>query len=590
MSMRCARVKYSKLYFIVIMCSTHLSQYLDGKNLKQHFLNTKIRDIIPTKFQYFVLINCGANIDLLDVLQPEEDAIFFVCDTHRPINVIKLLVKQDDDLEIPAYDDLFRDEEEDQDSGNERNCGKNNEKATKKGMGGTQIITRGELLSKYGIVLFYDKHLCPSPPACISSVIFLALFLKVPNEYRISAHEVFPTCNDWPGQFSGDSTYVFHHNRQEILFDYEQYEYHGTSSAMMMFDLAWLMSKDLNDMLWWAIVGLTDQWVQDKITQMKYVTDIGTLQRHVSRHNHRNGDEENSLSIDCMRIAFEYDLCLALYQHWSLYESLCNTSYTSASFKLWSVQGQKKLQEFLADMGMKDLRVQTFSIHFGFKHKFLASDVVYAVSALMENVEKDESTTGNFIKALDSLSRSNLDKLYQGLELAKKQLCAIQQTVASCICTNLVINQGPFLYCYLMETKNKRCKLLPMVMAAPMDLEQGTVIMVGIPPHTESSDKKNFFGRAFEKAAENTNSRTLHNHFEMSRTYQKLLDASFSVFLSVQIFEKELLHLSGITDICNVDQGLRVQCDALTFRCDRCVVSTIFLEMACAQEYDYNTQ
>lgn len=54
---------------------------------------------------------------------------------------------------------------------------------------------------------------------------------------------------------------------------------------------------------------------------------------------------------------------------------------------------------------MKDLRVQTFSVHFGFKNKFVASDVVYAAAALMENTEKDESVTDNFIKALDSLSR-----------------------------------------------------------------------------------------------------------------------------------------------------------------------------------------
>lgn len=40
---------------------------------------------------------------------------------------------------------------------------------------------------------------------------------------------------------------------------------------------------------------------------MKYVTDIATMQRHVSRHNHRNEDDENSLSIDCMRISFEYE-------------------------------------------------------------------------------------------------------------------------------------------------------------------------------------------------------------------------------------------------------------------------------------------
>nr|KAF6464448.1 cell division cycle 45 [Rousettus aegyptiacus] len=320
---------------------------------------------------------------------------------------------------------------------------------------------------------------------------------------------------------------------------------------------------------------------------MKYVTDVGILQRHVSRHNHRDEDEENALSVDCMRISFEYDLRLVLYQHWSLHDSLCNTCYTAARFKLWSVHGQKRLQEFLADMGlplkqvkqkfqsmdislkenlremieesankfgMKDMRVQTFSIHFGFKHKFLASDVVFATMSLMESPEKDSSGTNNFIQALDSLSRSNLDKLYLGLELAKKQLRATQQTIASCLCTNLVISQGPFLYCSLMEgtpdvmlfskpaslsllsrhllksfvcsTKNRRCKLLPLVMAAPLNVEQGTVTVVGVPPETDSSDKKNFFGRAFEKAAEGTNSRTLHNYFDLSVIELKAEDRS----------------------------------------------------------------
>ena len=54
---------------------------------------------------------------------------------------------------------------------------------------------------------------------------------------------------------------------------------------------------------------------------------------------------------------------------------------------------------------MKDMRIQTFSIRFGFKHKFLASDVVFATMALMESPEKDGSGTDNFIQALDSLSR-----------------------------------------------------------------------------------------------------------------------------------------------------------------------------------------
>ncbi|KPP70518.1 CDC45-related protein-like, partial [Scleropages formosus] len=444
------------------------------------------------QFRYFVLINCGANVDLLETLQPEEETIFFICDTHRPVDVvnvyndtqIKLLIKQDDDLGVPSYDDIFRDDEEeggDQDSGNE---------------------------------------------------------------------------SDGSSEPSG----------KRRRFD---------ESAVVLFELAWVMSKDTKDMLWWAIIGLTDQWVHDRITHMKYVTDIAALQRHVSRHNHCNEDEDNSF------------LRLSLYQHWSLYESICNSCYTLSTFKLWSIQGQKKLQEFLADMGlplkqvrqkfnsmdiaikenlrdvieessnkygMKDIRIQTFGVHFGFKNKFLATDVVHAAAALLESVEKDESGTDNFIKALDCLSRSNLDQLHRGIELAKKKLMAIQQTVASCICTHLILSQGPFLYCCLMEgtpdvklfskplaltllckyllksfarsTRNKRCKILPLVMAAPLDVEKGTVIVMGIPPECETSDKKNFFGRAFEKAAESTSSRTLHDNFDMSIIELKMQDRS----------------------------------------------------------------
>ncbi|KAM9464109.1 cell division control protein 45 homolog [Salvelinus alpinus] len=489
------------------------------------------------QFRYFVLINCGANVDLLETLQPEEDSIFFICDTHRPVDVVnvyndtqvKLMIKQDDDLGVPSYDDIFRDEEEEggDDSGNESDGGS-------EPSGKRRRYDEGEV------------------------------------ERRIERQRA---TREWEAR------------RREILFDYEQYEYHGTSAAMVIFELAWVLTKDTKDMLWWAIIGLTDQWVHDKITHMKYVTDIATLQRHVSRHNHRNEDEDNSLSIDCMRISFEYDLRLALYQHWSLFESICNSSYTSCNFKLWSMHGQKKLQEFLADMGlplkqvkqkfnsmdmsvkenlrevieessnkygMKDIRIQTFGIHFGFKNHFLASDIVHAAAALLESTEKDDSPGDNFIKALDCLSRSNLERLHGGIDLAKKKLMAIQQTVASCICTNLILSQGPFLYCYLLEgtpdvklfskpmaltllckyllkafvrsTRNKRCKLLPLIIAAPMDVEKRTVIVLGIPPESETSDKKNFFGRAFEKAAESTSSRTLHDHFDTSIIELKMED------------------------------------------------------------------
>ncbi len=60
---------------------------------------------------------------------------------------------------------------------------------------------------------------------------------------------------------------------------------------------------------------------------------------------------------------------------------------------------------FLPSISMKDIRIQTFGVHFGFKNRFLACDMVHATAALLESTEKDESDSDNFIKALDSLSR-----------------------------------------------------------------------------------------------------------------------------------------------------------------------------------------
>lgn len=60
-----------------------------------HFLHSVS---VSFQFCYFVLINCGANVDLLDILQPDEDSVFFVCDTHRPVNVVNVY----NDTQVPS--------------------------------------------------------------------------------------------------------------------------------------------------------------------------------------------------------------------------------------------------------------------------------------------------------------------------------------------------------------------------------------------------------------------------------------------------------------------------------------------------------
>ena len=36
-------------------------------------------------------------------------------------------------------------------------------------------------------------------------------------------------------------------------------------ASLVMYELAWKMSRDDNDLLWWAIIGLTEQLLYEKI-------------------------------------------------------------------------------------------------------------------------------------------------------------------------------------------------------------------------------------------------------------------------------------------------------------------------------------
>ena len=118
-----------------------------------------------------------------------------------------------------------------------------------------------------------------------------------------------------------------------------------------------------------------------------------------------------------MKLSFDKELNLNLYRHWSIYESLKHTVYTAKKFKIWTMKGNQKLSEFLAELGLPlsqckqkfstmdlglrnevqsmfeekvekygldDITYNSFTAAFGFRHKFCAADYVYAITALLE--------------------------------------------------------------------------------------------------------------------------------------------------------------------------------------------------------------
>ena len=70
-----------------------------------------------------------------------------------------------------------------------------------------------------------------------------------------------------------------------------------------------------------------------------------------------------------------FSMNLTLYRHWSLIESLKYSPQTACHFQLWTLKGEKKLNEFLAELGWEDLgniyksRESTIDWDFVCKHK-----------------------------------------------------------------------------------------------------------------------------------------------------------------------------------------------------------------------------
>lgn len=358
--------------------------------------------------------------------------------------------------------------------------------------------------------------------------------------------------------------------RNRVMFDYSQYSYYGRSSALLVFELAWKLTKDSMDLLWWAIVGITEQLVLGKIESATYVLESEQIQSHVSRLTNKNSDHTIQTAL---KITFENDLHLALYRHWSVHDSIKHSVYPACRLKLWTLRGEKKLHELLVEMGLPlaqakqafssmdlvlrkefyamiaknaekynipDIVFGSFTLQYGYRNRYSASDYVYAMLAILESIQKERSPEFCFWEALDSLSRPNKAILDAGIERAKEFLNAIFKQVQTSLEMHQVNSAGPFLYFILNEenfyfscpyglimlakfmlrghvaiARNRRAHELPMVACCPVDVERGLCLMIGVAPVCEDSPK-NFFGKAFEQAARKSSAIISQDFFEGS--------------------------------------------------------------------------
>ncbi|XP_053659436.1 cell division control protein 45 homolog [Anopheles marshallii] len=477
--------------------------------------------------RYVLLVNCGGCIDIVDVLQPEQDVVFFICDAHRPYDVcnvysdgqVRILGEMNSSENIPAFDDIFQDS--DNESNDEDDAGYDDDNAGSDSDEGTTADSKGNNRIQR-----------------IEQRLLRRRARKAWQERRIT-----------------------------LMFEYSQYAYYGSSSALSIFELAWRMSKDSLDLLWWAIVGVTEQKLLGKVESSSYTLLIERLQSHVSRLTNKESDQAIQTSV---KIVFESDLQLALFRHWSVLDSLRYSYYPACRLKLWTHKGDKQMNELLVDMGlplvqakqtfnamdlvlrkefyekiekfapkynMPDVTYASFVLQYGYRNRYSAADYVYSMLAILESVRQDRLPEACFLQSMDALSRAKKSILDEGIEMCKTLLTTIFKQVQTCLEMHQIRSAGPFLYLVLQEevsffscpyglmllarfllrahvavSRNRRAQELPLIAVAPIDLQSGISLLAGVPPACE--DSRHFFAKAFEEAGNRSGAIISQDFFE----------------------------------------------------------------------------
>lgn len=505
------------------ICACKILQFLlESYNLQYSVAPVASTDNLWKSFEEYrnsidsiITINFGNLINITTFLKPAESLNFYVIDSHRPINVynyyknpqVKLFINNDEsDLHIPPKSKIFLK--------NDRGTGAEEE----------------------------DEE---------NLALLTADARDLTNEQLEKRREL----REWLLQ------------KQKLMFDYDEFHFYNRSVSLIMYDLAYYLSKNNNYLLWLGIIGLTYQVKSDKISRGTFEKEAQKLTRHISRNqvssNHARGNR--------WKISWQKELQIDLYRKWTVYDSLWHTPLSVCKFQLWNDKGQRDLLAFLVECGLRlnqvkqayvamdldhksellacvskvclgdsqykynlqELVSRSFIMNCGFKNNFNAYDVVLAVRALLESHDPESTLTEKFVRAIQSLSYDDFTLLNQGFEAAQLQLKSMFEQVKALITTLKVMDAGSFLHVDLQEHANisrnfargdslmsfarflldayvasKNTRLARRAVRLPMvlfcpDYHNEDLIVIVGIPPVAQESKKNFFAKAFEQAAAN---------------------------------------------------------------------------------------
>ncbi|KAI0306549.1 CDC45 family [Multifurca ochricompacta] len=148
--------------------------------------------------------------------------------------------------------------------------------------------------------------------------------------------------------------------------------WYGRSTAGIVYILATTLERVDNDLLWLAILGLTNQYTRCRIS------------RSISRLNPPPPVSDvyglAALSADDMSLRTTDELRFELFRHWTLYDAMFHSSYVAGKLGIWKEQGRKRLTGLLAKMGFSIPQTQQLYAHMDMDLKRQLRDKLDAIA------------------------------------------------------------------------------------------------------------------------------------------------------------------------------------------------------------------
>ena len=254
----------------------------------------------------------------------------------------------------------------------------------------------------------------------------------------------------------------------------------GQATSVLMWQLASDLGKSDNHLLWLSIVGLTDQFIEDRVDSSSYTLGVQRLSDDVRRLNTID-DEADGDSMDRIKIKPELELRLMLLRQWTVYDAIVHSRYMATRLGVWRQLGKQKVKNLLAKMGipmeqckqkytsmdfnlrkqlfdkLQDTAQQDFKLdqcvfpsfvsQASFRHQYSASDVVYSVGGLLEAVDtaaegEPSAWRKNFFEAFDALSMKNAKLMRRGMDQCQRQHKAVLKQVESIVDGNNALKKS----------------------------------------------------------------------------------------------------------------------------------------------------